>query len=44
MAFRLACVHIIFSLVWVAEWLPFAFWEVAARSVGHLFSLYFGCL
>ena len=31
-------VHYIFSSVWIAEWPPF--WEIAARSVNNLFSLY----
>ena len=39
MTIHLTCVHIIFSLVWVAEGPPF--WEIAANSVDHLFSLYF---
>ena len=42
--FHLACVHIIFSSVSVAEWpLPFgpAFLEIAAHSVDHMFSLNF---
>ena len=38
MTFHLTCVHIIFSLVWVAEWPPF--WEIAAHSVARMFSLY----
>ena len=31
------CVHIIFSLVWVAEWPSWG--ERAAHSVDHMFSL-----
>ena len=34
--FHLMFVHYIFSSVWVAT-----FWEIAAHSVGHLFSLSF---
>ena len=37
--FYVMSVHYIFSSVWFAEWPPF--WETAARSVGHLFSLSF---
>ena len=37
--FHLMFVHYTFSSVWVAEW-P-SFWEIAAHSVGHLFSLSF---
>ena len=37
--FHLMFVHYTFSSVWVAEWPPFG--EIAARSVGHLFSLSF---
>ena len=36
--FHFMFVHYTFSSVWVAEWLPF--WEIAARSVSNLFSLY----
>ena len=32
-------VHYPYSSVWVAEWPPF--WEIAARSVSNLFSLFF---
>ena len=32
------CVHIIFSLVSIAEWPPFG--EISAHSVDHMFSLY----
>ena len=42
MTFHLTCVHIIFSSVWVAEWLPFI--EIAAQSVDPMFSLYFDYL
>ena len=38
MTFRFMFVHIIFSLVWVAEWPPF---KKAAHSVNHVFTLYF---
>ena len=34
---RLMFVHYTFSLVWVTEWPPFG--EIAARSVGFMFSL-----
>ena len=37
--FHLMFVHYTFSSVRVAEWPPFG--EIAARSVGHLFSLSF---
>ena len=37
--FHLLFVHCTFSSVLVAEWPPF--WEIAARLVGHLFSLSF---
>ena len=37
--FHFMFVHYTFSSVWVAEW-P-SFFEIAARSVGNLFSLYF---
>ena len=37
--FHLRLVHYTFSLVWVAAW-P-TFWEIAARSAGHMFSLSF---
>ena len=37
--FHLTCVHIIFKSVSVAVWPPF--WEIAAHSVDHMFSLYF---
>ena len=37
--FHFMFVHYTFSSVWVAE-RPF-FWEIAARSVNNLFSLYF---
>ena len=37
--FHFMFVHYTFSSVWVAEWPPF--WEIAARSVSNLFSLYF---
>ena len=37
--FYVMSVHYIFSSVWGAEWPPF--WEIAARSVGHFFSLSF---
>ena len=37
--FHLMFVHYTFSSVWVAEWPPV--WEIAARSVGHMFSLSF---
>ena len=40
--FHLMCVHFIFSSVSVAEWPPF--WEIAAHSVDHMFSLYFDYL
>ena len=40
--FHLMCVHIMFSFVSVAEWLPF--WELAAHSVDHMFILYFDYL
>ena len=39
MTVHLMYVHIIFSSVSVAEWLTF--WEIAAHSVDHMFSLYF---
>ena len=42
MTFYLACVHIIFSSVSVAEWPPFL--ELAAHSLGHMFSLCFDYL
>ena len=38
MTFHLMCVHIIFSLVRVF------FYEMAAHSVDHMFSLYFDYL
>ena len=37
--FHFMFAHYTFSSVWVAEWPPF--WEIAARSVSNLFSLYF---
>ena len=37
--FHLMFIHYTFSSVWVAEWPPF--WEIAARSVGHMLSLSF---
>ena len=37
--FHLTFVHYTFSSVWVAAWPPF--WEIAARSADHLFSLSF---
>ena len=37
--FHFMFVHYTFSSVWVGEWPPF--WEIAARSVSNLFSLYF---
>ena len=37
--FHFMFVHYTFSTVYVAEWPPF--WEIAARSVSNLFSLYF---
>ena len=37
--FYFTFVHYTISSVWVAEW-P-TFWEIAARSVSNLFSLYF---
>ena len=37
--FHFMFVHYTFSLVRVAEWSPF--WEIAARSVNNLFSVYF---
>ena len=37
--FHLMFVHCTFSSVWVTEGLPFR--EIAARSVGHMFSLSF---
>ena len=40
--FRLPCVHIIFSSVWVYEWPPF--WEIAPHSVDHMSCLYFDYL
>ena len=40
--FHLMFVYYTFSSVWVAEWLTF--WEIAAHSVSHLFSLYLVCL
>ena len=36
MTFHLACVYIIFSLVWAAEWPPFG--KLAAHSVDHICS------
>ena len=40
--FHFMFVHNTFSSAWVAEWPPFGqFWEIAARSVSNLFSLYF---
>ena len=38
--FHFMFVHYTFSSDWVAEW-PATFWEIAARSVSNLFSLYF---
>ena len=40
MTFHLIFVHIIFSSVWVAVRVAY-FWERAAHSVDHMFSLYF---
>ena len=37
--FHLMFVHYTFSSVWVAWWPPY--WEIAAHSVGHIFSLSF---
>ena len=37
------CVHIILSSFWLAEW-PATFWERAAQSDDHMFSLYFDFL
>ena len=37
--FHFMFAHYTFSSVWVAESPPF--WEIAARSVSNLFSLYF---
>ena len=37
--FHLMFIHYTFSSVWVAEWPPFL--EIAAHSVGHLFTLSF---
>ena len=42
MTIHLTCVHIIFNSVSVAERPPF--WEIAAHSVDHMFSLYFNNL
>ena len=42
MAFRLTYAQIIFSSVSVTKWQPF--WEIAAHSVDHMFSLYFDYL
>ena len=36
--FHVVFVHYTFSSAWVAEWATF--WEIAARSVSNLFSLY----
>ena len=38
--FHFMFVHYTFSSVWVAEWPP-QVWEIAARSVSILFSLFF---
>ena len=38
--FHFVFVHYTFSSVWVVV----PFWEIAARSVSNLFSLYFFCL
>ena len=37
--FHFIIVHFTFGSVWAAEWPPF--WEIAARSVSNLLSLYF---
>ena len=41
MTFHLTCVHIIFSSVRFSEW---PHWEIAARSVDYMFSMYFDYL
>ena len=44
MTFHLTCVHIIFSSVWVAEWLSGHLLGNSCSLVDNMFSLYFDYL